>query len=237
MRLIEAVLLGILVPCHQAPPKIQSWEKVVSPGLTYRMEVDTETPLIVHGLRFSLNTPGLKARPELAGHTINEEGTVKGRLTPAQMAAQDGAIAAINGDFFSFTQGAPIGLMVREGELLTTPEKSRAVFAWGPKQSAIGFGTTVATLIPEDKGRLHIDAVNQPCGTNQIVVYTPSEGTAINAAPNVTAVLSLTNPMWAPSTVVEATLEYVLPDAKETKVPPGKALLVATGTKMQAIAA
>ena len=236
MRLKTAFLaIGLLATAFGQTPKIQTWEKSVSPGLTYRMDLDTETPVIVHALRFSLGTPGLKAIPELAGHTINEEGTVKGRLTPSQMVAQESAIAGINGDFFSFTQGAPIGLMVREGELLDTPGRSRAVFAWGPHQSAVGFCNTTSSITPEDGSAIHLDAINQPCGPNQVVVYTTAEGTATSPVPNVTAVVSLSSPVWSPSTIVTGTLEYVLPDAKETKVPDGKALIVATGDKIAQI--
>jgi len=201
----------------------------------YRMEIDTETPLIVHALRFSQRTPGLKVIPELAGHTINEDGTVKGRLTPAQMASQNSAIAAINGDFFSFTQGAPIGLMVREGELLTTPIRARATFGWGPQTSGIGQCTSTASITPEGGNLSQVDEINQPCGPNQLAIYTAAEGTASIAGPHITAMLTLGSAPWAPSTVLQATLDSVLPDATETKVPEGKALLMATGDKMALI--
>jgi len=213
-------------------PKLQAWEKPIAPGLTYRMEVDTSTPLIVHGLRFSLKTPGLRAIPELAGHTINEDGTVKGRLTPAQMAIQASAVAAINGDFFSFTQGAPIGLMVREGELITTPLRSRATFGWGPQNSAIGLCTTSVSFTPEGGNLTPVDELNQPCGQNQLAIYTPAEGKASITGAHISALVNVAGATWAPSTVVEGTLDSILPDATETKVPDGKALLMATGDKM-----
>ena len=238
MRLKSILIALSIVPTIFAQvPKLQTWEKVVSPGLIYRMEVDTDTPVIVHALRFSPGTPGLKAIPELAGHTINEEGTVKGRLTPAQMVSQESAIAAINGDFFSFNQGAPIGTTVREGELLETALKGRAVFGWGPKQSAVGFCNTAVTVTPEDGTPIKLNAVNQPCGANEAILYTPAEGTATSPAPNVTAVINLSNATWAPNTLITGTMEYMLPDAKVTKVPDGKAMIVATGDKILQITA
>jgi len=236
---IRALFLGLVLSAlgvAQAP-KLQTWEKVISPGLVYRMEVDSETPVIVHALRYTPGTPGLKAFPELAGHTINEEGTVKGRLTPTQMVAQESAIAAINGDFFSFNQGAPIGTTIREGELLDTALKSRAVFGWGPKQSSIGFCTTTTTVMPDGGTAVKMTGINQPCGVNEAVLYTPAEGTATSPAPNVTAIINLSNATWAPNTVVTGTMEYMLPDAKVTKVPDGKAMIVATGDRIQQITA
>ena len=236
LRAVAALFSLLSVSFGQAP-KLQVWEKPITPGLIYRMEVDTTTPLIVHALRFSPKSPGLKAMPELAGHTVNEEGTVKGRLTPAQMAVQASAIAAINGDFFSFTQGAPIGIMIREGELLTTPLRSRATFGWGPQSSAIGMCTASVSITPEGGNLTAVDEVNQPCGQNQLAIYTPAEGIAQITGPHITALLSMGNATWSPSTVLDATLDSVLPDATETKVPDGKALLMATGDKMALLTA
>ncbi|CAN5396081.1 hypothetical protein BH11ARM1_BH11ARM1_14320 [soil metagenome] len=101
-------LLPVLAPC-------QVWEKTIAPGVTYRMEIDPKGPRIIHGLRISPGSPDVAVLAELAGHTINEDGTVKGRLSPSQMLVDAKAVAAINGDFFNFSHGAPIGLMVRKG--------------------------------------------------------------------------------------------------------------------------
>ena len=229
---ILAALFTLLPAMHGQSADLQVWEKPVSPGLTYHMEVDSETPLIVHALRFSPKTPGLKAMPELAGHTINEEGTVKGRLTPAQMANQSSAIAAINGDFFSFSQGAPIGIMVRNGELLDTPFKARATFGWGPNEAAVAMCSTTVSMTPEDGKEAKVDEVNQPVGQNQIALYTPAEGTAQLTGSHVAVMLTVTSPIWSPSSSIQATVDGVLPDATEAKVPDGKALLVGTGDKM-----
>ncbi len=237
MRL-EPILAALCFVPHvyfQAP-KLQTWEKVVCPGLTYHMEVDSEAPLLIHALKYSLGATGVKAIPELAGRTVNEEGSVKGRLTPTQMVSQESAIAGINGDFFNFTQGAPIGLTIREGELLDSPARSRAVFAWGPRSSAIGFCSTTASLIPDGESAIKLGAVNQPCGANDVVLYSPTEGLVTCPSPSVTLVVALSNPTWAPSTVLSGTVEYALPDAQTTKVPEGKAFIVATGEKIQSIA-
>ncbi len=90
MRIKTVVcFVGLLSLAFGQAAKLQVWEKSISPGLLYRMEVDTDTPLIVNALRVSPKAPGIKAIPELAGRTINEEGSVKGRLTPTQMAVQE----------------------------------------------------------------------------------------------------------------------------------------------------
>lgn len=199
------------------------------------MELDATTPLIVNALRFSLNSPGLKAVAELAGHTINEDGSVNGRLTPTQMADQDSAIAAINGDFFSFTQGAPMGLMVRNGELIDTPVRSRMTFGWGPQTSSAAMCTATAAIVPEGGSLTAVDAVNQPCGPNQIAIFTPAEGMAMITGPHIAVYLSMPAAPWAPSTELDGAVDYF--DSSDTafKVPDGKALLIATGDKMSLV--
>jgi len=148
------------------------------------------------------------------------------------MAEQTTALAAMNGDYFSFTQGAPIGLMVRSGELLCTPLKARAVFGWGPQDAEVGQCNSSLSFTPEDGSQTKLDELNQPCGPNQIAIYTPAEGTATIAGPHVTVMLDMSNPTWAPSTLVVGAVESILPDGSQVKVPDGKALLMATGDKM-----
>ena len=233
MRLISLVGLAALSSLGAGQTaKIQIWEKPISPGLMYRMQVDTQTPLILHALRISSKTPGLTALPELAGHTVNEEGTVKGRLSPGQMAAQSSAIAAINGDYFSFTQGAPIGLMVRSGELIDTPFKARSTFGWGPSTAAIATCTTSVELTPEDGSATKVDGVNQPCGQNQIELYTPAEGTAQFSGPHTAVLINVPQSQWTPNCTVDASVDSLLPVSSDAKVPEGKAILVGTGDKV-----
>ncbi|MDR3690124.1 MAG: phosphodiester glycosidase family protein [Fimbriimonas sp.] len=236
MRLRWALGISAAMACvYGQAPKTQSWEKAVAPGLTYRMEVNTSIPMIVHALRMSPGATGIRAIPELAGHTMNEEGTVKGRLTPAQMAAQASATGAINGDFFSFTQGSPIGVTIREGEILDTPIRSRAAFAWGSRNSAVGFVVSSISVTPEDGSAIKVDALNQPCGPNQIVVFSQAEGIASNAVPNVSIVVALNDPKWTPSADLIGTVESTAPDVKEAKVADGKALIVAMGERIPAL--
>jgi hypothetical protein len=239
LRLAIGALTGATLIATAAAPQwrpAQIWEKTLAPGLTYRQEVDPNLPRTLNALRISPQSPTLRWSSELAGKTINEEGTVKGRLTPTLMAAQSGAIAAVNADFFSFDHGAPLGLMVRNGELVTTAARPRAVFGWGPKDAGTGLARSTATLNLGGGSTLPIDAVNQPVGTNGLAFYTPTVGTVLSAKPNLTLVFKIPDAPISPETSVTATLDYALPDAQRTEVPAGRALLVATGTQMANIA-
>ncbi|AIE86146.1 phosphodiester glycosidase family protein [Fimbriimonas ginsengisoli] len=241
MRLIYrpfAAALLAFAPFHAGPWRpAQVWEKTLAPGLVYRMEVDPNLPRTVHALRISPGSPVLRWSAELAGKTINEEGTVKGKLTPTLMAVQSGAIAAVNGDFFSYDHGAPIGQMVRAGELITTATRPRAVFGWGPKDVAVGFASSSGTVDSGEGSPVRLESVNQPVSANGVVLYTPAVGIAATDKPNVTLVLKIADAHISPSTSIEATLDYALPDSHRTPVPAGRALLIATGDAMAKIAA
>ena len=233
MRLKRLFPLVALVPVAGYAPVRQAgvaWEKPIAPGLLYRMEIDPETPRQIHALRITPSSPSLRWHAQLAGGTIEEDGTFKGRLTPSEIVVKEGALAAINGDFFSFDHGAPIGLTVRDGELLNTPAKARAVFAWGPNESVVGFGTVTATLSTVS-GLGPLDAINQPIGDNGLVLYTAAQGKA--SPPEGAIVLALEVPpnAWSPNTSVTAKVVSVSGEPGPILLGSGRALLVATGAK------
>jgi hypothetical protein len=213
----------------------QVWEKPIAPGLTYRMEVDASGPRLIHALRYTPGAPDLRMAPALAGGTINESGTVKGRLSPAKMALESKAIAAINADFFSFDHGAPIGLMVRNGELLTSPARNRSVFAWGA-ETVFGLPSFRATATDESGTSLPLATVNQPVGQNQIGLFTPVSGVVEVSGENLMALIKLDNTTVKPDGLLNGTVDYLIADSQKMNVPEGKVLLVARGNKAQSLA-
>jgi hypothetical protein len=231
MRLSFAAILACLIPSAQA----QVWEKPLAPGVTYHMEV-AAGPRIIHAIRFTPGSPGARLSAELAGGTINEEGTVKGRLTPTKIQAQTDAIAVINADFFSFEHGAPIGLMVRNGELITSPFKPRSVFAWG-QGSGFAMPSFKATLTDTEGLSLNIDGFNQPTRQNQVGLYTTTAGQVDLSGDNVLAQISIDRPLIRPDDLVGGTVDILSSEVKRTTVPEGKVLIVARGTKASLLAA
>ncbi|MEZ0326248.1 MAG: phosphodiester glycosidase family protein [Fimbriimonas sp.] len=213
----------------------QVWEKPIAPGLTYRMEVEAAGPRLIHALRYTPGAPGLRLSAELAGGTINEEGTVKGRLAPSRMAKDLKAIAAINSDFFSFEHGAPIGLMVRNGELLTSPFKPRSTFGWG-QETVFGFPSFRATATEESGLSLPLSTINQPVGQNQIGLYTPVSGLVEISGENLMALIKLDEPTVKPDGLLHGTVDYLIADSQRMNVPAGKVLILARGNKTQVLA-
>lgn len=233
MRLKPYLPALLIVPVLGAIPAAQGpqvWEKPIAPGLVYRVEIDPAVPRQVHALRITMGSPSLRWQAQIAGGTIEEQGTLKGRLGPTEFAAKDGALAVINGDFFSFDHGAPMGMTVRNGELLNTPVRPRAVFAWGPKDATVALLTPKATLTTES-GVGPLDAMNQPIGDNAIALYTTSQGRLTPREGSLLVTLDVPNVTWAPSTAVTATVASIPSESGGLTIGEGKAVLVATGTK------
>lgn len=49
----------------------------------------------------------------------------------SRMAAENGAVGAINGDFFQMDEKAPLGLAVQSGEVVSSPEQRRDMYGFG----------------------------------------------------------------------------------------------------------
>src|SRR5689334_7934602 len=129
-----SLLLLAAVPCS-APAQV--WEKLVSPGVVYRMEVDNSIPRVIHAIRFAREAGTVAIEPELAqGRVFDKDDDRKGREALSEVVKRTEAIAGVNGDFFPWT-GDPLGAMVRDGELVSRPYRGRSVFAWGPEYCAV----------------------------------------------------------------------------------------------------
>ncbi|NJM08919.1 hypothetical protein HC891_26065, partial [Candidatus Gracilibacteria bacterium] len=93
----------------------------VRPGVFHIRRV-TDEPMRINLLLFDLTAPELTMRVGL------NEGWLSGRQRTSNLAAQQGAIAAVNGDLFA-ENGIPQGLTLIDGKVATAP-KHRATFAW-----------------------------------------------------------------------------------------------------------
>lgn len=77
----------------------------------------------VHAVTVDLEDPQIELRPVLGS------GVVSGHEATGAAATRHDAIAAINGGFFTKKTGQPLGLVVIDGRLLSTPLARRSVFA------------------------------------------------------------------------------------------------------------
>ena len=235
MRL-ASILCAILVLAGGTHAK-DRWDKVIAPGVTYRMETRNGT-LTVHAVRITPSA-NVHLAPALAGRTVFEPGTLGGRKTVSNIALETGALVAVNADFFPFGKtpnGDPLGLMVEGRELLSTPFGARCVFAWGAGYGEFGATKFEARLDSDGIEALKIDGVNGQCGTNEIQLYTPRAGQTAPRSPNLTVELVPDSINLGPRGTVNATVAAVSRDGGAKSIAADRWVLVAHGDEQAALA-
>lgn len=80
-------------------------------------------PTIVHVMAFHPLKGDFQLRPALAGESFSQRASV------ARIASAEGAVAAVNGGFFCPQAGAPLGMLVIDGEWIRLPLPQRPVLA------------------------------------------------------------------------------------------------------------
>ena len=212
----------------------QIWDKYLAPGFTYRMEVDLSVPRILHAIRFTPQSAKVTANPEVGGLKVYAEDSTRSRQTISELVKSTGAIGGINGDFFPYT-GDPLGLMVRNGELLSAPYPKRSVFAWSKLGAMAGTATLTLGARNGSLGTFPMSGLNQECGLNEIVVNTPSAGWAIGK-PNSVHVVLKGQGDWGPKGKWQGTVERI-ERTDRLAVPDGGVVLTGTGPKSDTLAA
>lgn len=231
--------LGLVLGLALGPTSVwgqsQAWERLLAPGLTYRMELDLALPRVIHALRYTPGVELVTSRPELAGGVVFEpEDDTRGRETLTQTMSRMGAIAGVNADFFPWT-GDPLGAMVRNGELVSTPYPGRSVFAWGPGYT---FGGVVGFQgsFTDGVGRVALDAVNEEAGPRTAVLFTPAAGFAVARQASTFVVLE-TSGILRSGEVLEARVAEILTGQTRMRVEAGRMILVADGEKASVVGA
>lgn len=228
--------LGLVLAVSAGVPGLgqtQVWEKLVTPGLTYRMEVDLGTPRVVHALRYTPGGESVTARPELAKERIMiPEEPAKGRAALSRTVAAKGAIGGVNADFFPWT-GDPLGLMVRMGELKSTPMAGRSAFAWGAGYFHIG-PVDMRVRLSQGDVAFDLTGVNQEAGENDLVLSTVHQGEATAKVAAVHVILESTEVLRV-GQPLSARVKLFVPDKTNQKVGEGEMVLTATGNRAAAV--
>lgn len=236
MRLIRLliVLPALAVAQNQQRPAanatLQVWERPVMEGVLYRMEVNPSIPWVLHGLRFAKGAPGISLRPEMAMLQVLGENPSRGRETLSATAARTGALAGANGDFFPWTAD-PLGAMVRESLLVSTPYRDRPVFGWGPGWSGSAFLTYTGSLEAAGMEPLTINGINEECGENSVILFTPAAARAMASVDAVHAVIELDQPL-RPISTLTGVFRHFTADTRVLQVRPGQVIVTATGNRI-----
>ena len=241
MRVASVLILPLLAATASPQSSTrQVWEKPLAAGVTFRMEIDPAGPFVTYAIRMAPGAPGVRAAAALPGKTIYDASPSSGRGTTTKIAIDNEAPAAINADFFPFAQnymtGDPLGFMMRDGELVSTPYRGRHVFAWGPKDSFIGT-VTFSGKLKTDTGEIGINAINQDCGINEVTLNTGTAGLAMMKAPASVVSLIVDDAKISPEGTIAVTVGERLAENPKLPMPANRWLLVGQGDKANSIAA
>lgn len=106
------------------------------------------------------------------------------RAPVSQIARTSGALAAINGSFFNFVNNEPAGLLVQDGQIISSSHHNRSVF--GIRFDGTPFiddAEVRAAVLLEDGRELTVAGVNRRAKPNQITLYTPHFGRSTRTQP------------------------------------------------------
>jgi hypothetical protein len=215
--------------------------RTIADGVTYTQEIrQADGSLIVNVLRIDLKRPGVTVRCGLANDKMNPTGPSHGLEHVASIVGRSGAVAGTNADYFPYTCD-PVGLAIRNGEILSEPLDYRACLGIRPGGQVVMDVLAIAGEIAlPDGSTLPVDGVNRTARADEIVVYTPSfvstpsvERAAL-CIPLTGATLPLrvsqeTSGVASPSVALK-------PNDRLPACPPNGLLLVATGSEMDRLA-
>ena len=143
-------------------------------GVTYSQQIENSPiPLVVNILKIDLSVPGVKVRCGQARDMVTISGPASGREGVHSIALRNHAVAAINADFFPFT-GDPLGLAIRDSELLSEPMEYRACMGFGPQGVLIDILLFLGSCEFTDGFKIDLDGINRIPSPNEISVLSPS---------------------------------------------------------------
>lgn len=158
------------------------YTKRVAKGVTLKQSIREapNPPRIMSVVTADLKQPGLNVTAELGQDDVENDGRTNGREAVSTFARRRGATVAVNSDYL--IGGAPVGLMIHNGELITLPYMHRVVCALLP-------GNRVVFDIPQTTGTVKIlrsdgsvsqsfplTSMNRGRGANALLLYTPTYG-------------------------------------------------------------
>ncbi|MES1228354.1 MAG: phosphodiester glycosidase family protein, partial [Armatimonadota bacterium] len=233
MRRLAALL--VLVAAGLSHAQTQAWEKLIAPGLTYRMEIDLQKPLVIHALRWTSGSGAIRARVETAKDTIlapADVDTVRGRDLVTNAIRRTQAIAGINGDFFPL-QGNPMGCMLRDGELIALPTPDRSAFGWGPGAAEVGTLTGSGTAkLPS--GEVPLKSLNKEAGDNDLVLQTNVAGYSLSKSTGTHVIFSASG-FLRPGVDSAGTVKRVEQNQTAVRLGADEWALTGTGSRIAAL--
>jgi len=205
------------------------------PGVTYERQVQftPNGPVVLHIMR-GPRPGGLYAlRPLLSNDTLLGRETV---TSMQKRAAASANVAGVNGDFWTWDEGIPTGMLMQSGVLETPPH---------PKRSSLGItddGSLIVdrvTMLGQWQGsgpRRALNGLNQRPGAQGSSLFTPVWGAATPQANNTLEVVLQPFPPAAPGADLTGIVTRVTTGGG-TPIPRDGAVIVARGSAASRLSA
>lgn len=176
-------------PVTALPPPRPPAIVEVAPGIGYQRQVQGNGQ-VVHVVR-AAPSPRIGLSPALAAGTPVQRGPLTGAVASR---LDQGAVAGMNGDFFSYDTHSPSGVLLMNGDLVHEPEASRPALLIPPPTGPIASAALVLqgrfqAIDPTGVRRFAIRAfsgINRPAlRGSETILYTPAFGAATPRAGSV----------------------------------------------------
>ena len=161
---------------------------------------------------------GVRLRPILARETI-------GRGRTSEAARRAGALAAINGGFFS-TVGDPLGCLVVDGEVLSEPIPGRTCAGITEEGDILFDVPRFEAGVASEAGTVAIQGINRERGADETILYRAAYGPATR-----------TNPWGAEVSVAGDMVQQVTDGQGNSPIPPGGFVISGHGRSRSALLA
>lgn len=205
------------------------------PGVTYEtgVEFTAHGPVALHIVRSPRPVGLYRLRPVLSNETVLGRETVSAMQ---QRLAPQATTVGVNGDFFSWKQGEPSGIVLRDGVLATAPSSNRS-----------STGITLDGTLDVRKVRFFgtwrglgqrrsLNTFNKPPGTNGIALFTADWGRTTPRSPGALSIVLSPFPGATPNVDLTATVSSSNQNGS-VPIAPGTAVLVARGSAAEKLAA
>jgi len=205
------------------PPSAETEEEVL-PHVTYR-EIETNLgkgPVKIKYLYVDQWRDDYRLVPAVPEAGIGRLASLK------EMARAHGALAGINANFFDTATNKPVGLLIIDGQVLSSNYGRRAALGIDLFGRLEFLNPTVSLFLRlEDDRRIPVDDVNRPIRPNELVAYSPGYvGTISRGASQPFRVVKVRSDR----VVAASDTPYVVADSTAT-------LLVASGTARSRLSA
>lgn len=217
---LAGALLAVAPPAGAQPTQLL-------PGVTYESSVQftPHGPVALHVVRGPRPVGLYRLQPTLANETVVQ----RERLSSMQRRlSRQATSVGVNGDLFSFADGRPSGITLRDGVLLTPPNSARSSLG-------VGLDGTLDVRRVTFRGtwrglgqRRTVSSLNRAPGANGVSLFTTDWGRITPAVPGSLAVVLSDVPPATPGTDIDVLVRAHVENVR-VGIAAGTAVLVARG--------